>query len=67
LHAACDSGADNSKNRTIILETFLLPETKTPIRGKSFHGKPNFHDHVRLITDNSSNDPATVGPARRTG
>src|SRR5579871_1723797 len=31
----------------MILETFLLMETKTPIRGKSFHGEKSFQDHFR--------------------
>jgi len=30
----------------MIVETFLLTETKTPIRGKSFHQEPNFRDQV---------------------
>jgi hypothetical protein len=30
----------------MIVETFLVMETKTPVRGKSFRCNPNFHDHV---------------------
>jgi hypothetical protein len=39
--------AGDPGDHEMIVETFLMMETKTPIRGKSFRCNPNFHGSCR--------------------